>query len=158
MQAMLQKKLSVAKVFGKISVAKVIEASGEVHVMRVIGATGIKTGVSDFGEWECLTGMFRATNPETGEISDSANLFMPDVAHDMIAQAIRQGAKGVDFAFDIFAVRDDDSTVGYTYRAAPLLQAEDNPLDRIASKLDAQMALPAPAKSKSKASNHELDF
>ena len=99
--------------------------------------------MSDYGDWKALTGQFRATNPETGEQTDAATAFMPDVALDMIVASLAAGATAVDFAFDIFAVLDESSSVGYTYRASPLLQAaEDSPINRIAAKLQAM--LPAP--------------
>ena len=144
-QIKLQKKVSVAKVFGKVNAAIIAKTGGnEIHVMRILGsASGVKSGVSDYGDWKALSGQFRATNPETGEQTDAATAFLPDVALDMITGALDGGATAVDFAFDIFAVLDDSSSVGYTYRASPLLQAaEDSPINRIAAKLQAM--LPAP--------------
>ncbi len=144
-QIKLQKKVSIAKVFGKVNSATIAKTGGnEIHVLRILGsANGIKTGVSDYGDWKALSGQFRATNPETGEQFDAATAFLPDVALDMIAASLEGGATAVDFAFDIFAVLDESSSVGYTYRATPLLQAaEDSPINRIAAKL--QALLPAP--------------
>lgn len=150
-QVKLQKKISVAKVFGKINAAIIAKTGGDtIHVMRVLGsASGIKTGTSDYGDWKALTGQFRATNPETGEQIDAASCFMPDVALDMVAAALDSGATAIDFAFDVFAVLDESSSVGYTYRATPLLQAaEDSPIARIEAKM--QALLPAPAADKGK--------
>lgn len=149
-QVKLQKKISIAKVFGKISGALIAKTGGDtIHVMRVLGsATGIKEGTSDYGDWKALFGQFRATNPETGEQTDAATCFMPDVALDMVAAALAQGATAVDFAFDVFAVLDDTAQCGYTYRVTPLLQAaEDSPINRIEAKM-AALALPAPKDEK----------
>lgn len=146
-QVNLQKKISVAKVCGKIGAARVAKAeNGTLKLMRVFGsASGIKTGVSDFGEWRALTGQFRAVNLETGETFDSGVCFLPDVALDLVAGAIESGAKGVDFAFDISAVVDESVAVGYSYRASPLIQAEEeSAISRLESKM-AALALPAPS-------------
>jgi hypothetical protein len=147
MSVNLQKKLSVAKVFGKITAVKVAQAENQVlKIMRVFGsATGKKTGVSDFGEWVALTGQFRAINPATGETFDSATLFLPDVALDLIVAQLDGGAQAVDFAFDISAVADESVAVGYSYRASPLIEAEaESPLARLEAKLASVPALAAP--------------
>lgn len=144
-QINLQKKISVAKVFGqKITPALVIKNAGPLHVMRVLGAaSGVKTGVSDFGEWEALTGQFRAYNPATGEAFDSGVLFMPSVALDLIAGQIRNGALGVEFAFDIYAVEDESSSVGYSYRATPIIQdTSESPVSRLEAKLALMIEAP----------------
>lgn len=144
----LQKKLSVAKVFGKINAAIISKQGdgGKLTIMRVFGsANGIKTGISDFGEWRALTGQFRATNIQTGEVFDSAVCFIPDVALDLVCAQLEGGAKAVDFAFDISAVLDETVAVGYSYQASPLIQAEEeSPISRLESKI-AALALPAPA-------------
>jgi hypothetical protein len=144
----LQKKLSVAKVFGKINAAIISKQGdgGKLAIMRVFGsANGIKTGISDFGEWRALTGQFRATNIQTGEVFDSAVCFIPDVALDLVCAQLEGGAKAVDFAFDISAVLDETVAVGYSYQASPLIQAEEeSPISRLESKI-AALALPAPA-------------
>jgi len=152
MAVILQKKISIAKVFGKINAAIIAKAGGtSIHVMRVMGsATGLKTGVSDFGEWTALTGQFRAMNPETGETTDAAQLFMPDVAQDMIAAQLKGNATAVDFAFDLFAVLDEASPVGYAYRATPLLNEGESPIARIEAKLNA-LLLAAPVADESMA-------
>ena len=149
----LQKKISIAKIYGKVNAAVISNKSagtGEIHVMRVLGsATGIKEGVSDYGDWKALTGQFRGIHPETGEITDAATCFMPDLCLDMVAAEISRGAVAVDFAFDVFATLDETAPVGFTYRAVPLLQASgESPITRIANKL--QALLPAPAKDEKK--------
>lgn len=148
----LQKKLSVAKVFGKVNAAVIAKAAdGVLNIMRVMGsAIGIKDGVSDYGEWTSLVGQFRAVNLQTGETYDSANLFLPDVAGELIIAQLKGGATAVDFAFDISAVLDETSQIGYTYRATPLVAAEEeSPITRLEKKL-AHLALPAPAEEKPK--------
>lgn len=127
------KKLSVATVFGKIDLKKLIAADekGEtVPVMRVMGsAIGTKTGDSNFGPWTALQGQFKAINLDTGETSEAATLFLPDVALTPILVGLAApGARGVQFAIDIHAKYAADAKPGgvpYEYTFVPLLPAED---------------------------------
>ena len=142
----LQKKLSVTRLVGKMTIKRVLEhPEQKVPCGRFYGtASGTKTGITDFGEWTALTGQFRAVHPETGEISDSGVCFLPDVALEMVTGQLAAGAVGVDFAFDLVAVPDDASTSGFGYRAIPVFEmAEDNPIMRMEAKM--QALLPAPA-------------
>lgn len=147
----LQKKISVAKVFGKVNAVTVAKAENEVLAIgRFFGsASGTKTGVSDFGEWTALTGQFRAISAETGETFDSGVCFLPDVALDLILGQLNSGARVVDFAFDITAVLDKTVQIGYSYRAAPILEMNtDSSIARIEAQLEKMAALPAPGKKR----------
>lgn len=153
----LQKKISIAKVFGKVNAAVISKhgEDGKLILVRFMGsAQGVKEGVSDFGEWRALTGQFRAialSGDNAGEVFDSAVCFMPDVALDLVCAQLEGGAKAVDFAFDISAVMDETVAVGYSYRASPLIEAEEeSPISRLEQKLSA-LALPAPATDAGKA-------
>ena len=149
----LQKKISIAKVFGKVNAATLAKAEeGKIVVMRVFGtASGVKTGVSDYGDWSALSGMFRAINPVTGETFDSGVCFLPDVALDLIVGQLNSGAASVDFAFDVLAALDESSAVGYSYRAVPIIQQENNPISRLEALISEKApALLAPASVKGK--------
>lgn len=150
-QVNLQKKISVAKCFGKVTAARVTKADGTLELGRIFGqATGTKNGVTDFGEWTALTGQFRAINRETGESFDSAVCFMPDVALELVTAQLAGGAKAVDFAFDISAVADESVQIGFTYRASPVLpMAEDSAVARLESQMKALAAPKAEAPTKS---------
>lgn len=139
---MLQKKISVAKLVGKTTAVKVSKGEfdgvkGQLDCGKFIGrASGVKTGTSDFGDWRALTGQFRGISPE-GAVMDSGICFMPDVALDMVIGQLEGGAQAVDFAFQIVAVEDEESTVGFSYRAVPLLQPEeDNVITRLMNKIN----------------------
>lgn len=154
MSVILQKKISVAKVFGKVNAAVISKhgTDGKINLARFMGsAQGVKTGVSDFGEWRALTGQFRAialSGDNAGEVFDSAVCFLPDVALDLVVAQLIGGANAVDFAFDISAVLDESVAVGYSYRATPLIEAEEeSPFARLEKKL-AALALPAPTEEK----------
>jgi len=145
----LIKKISINKVIGgKPKIAEIAKYFADhpeekaLYLARFFGtANGTKNGISDFGEWMCLTGQFRAINVETGETFDSGICFLPDVAQDMVLGALT-GSNAVDFAFDIGVVLDASSATGYVYIATPLVQEENNPINRMQEKL-ASMALPS---------------
>jgi hypothetical protein len=143
------KKLSVATVYGKINPKTVLDATEPIKVMRVIGqAVGTKSGESNYGAWTCLVGQFKATNPETGETSEAAVLFLPDVALVPLQVALAQGdTKGVAFAIDIFVKAATNTKPGgsvYEYSFENVLPpAENDPIRQLEEKI-ASLALPAP--------------
>lgn len=146
----LSKKLSTAKIYGKI-VARTLPEDGSVKPLyTIIGvAQGVKEGTSDYGDWVGLLGQFEAVNRDTGERFASANVFLPDVAQDLIVAQLRSGAQNVQFAFTIGARVDDSSTVGYTYTAEPILAPDQkDPLEEL--RQSAFAALPAPEKAEGK--------
>lgn len=147
----LTKKISTAKIYGKINVRKLPEDGSVLNLYTVIGvAIGTKSGTSDFGDWTSLTGQFEATNMETGERLSSANCFLPDVAQGLVeAQLAQEGTQQVQFAFVIGAKADEGSPVGYSYTAQPVLAPDaKDPLAELRGSVTA-LALEAP-KAKAK--------
>lgn len=149
------KKLSVATVYGKIKLSELIK-SKTIHVMDVMGvAVREKKGLSSFGEWSALEGRFRATNAETGEVSESSTLFLPDVALTPIQVALAApGATGVEFAIKLsvkYVAEDEGHKAGgsaYEYVWEPILSmGTDDPLARISAKIEAHRLALAPPKS-----------
>lgn len=142
------KKLSVATVYGKVDLEKLFAAPDkQIHVMRVIGqAVGSKSGESNYGPWTALTGRFRATNPETGEVMEAAQLFLPEVALIPIQVAMSNGA--ATFAIDVFAKKAESTKPGgspYEYTWEPLIEpTDDDPLTRLQAQVNATKALSAP--------------
>ena len=142
----LTKKISTAKIYGKVNVRKLPEDGTVLNLYSIIGvAIGTKTGTSDYGDWTSLVGQFEATNLETGERMASANAFLPDVAQGLIeAQLTNPDTKQVQFAFVIGARVDEGSPVGYSYTAQPVLAPDaKDPLEDLRSSV---LALAAPAK------------
>lgn len=135
------KKLSVAAVYGKIDIKKVVNSEKPIHVMRVYGqAVGTKSGESNFGAWTSLVGQFKATNPETGEQSEASTLFLPDVALLPLQVALAQeGARGVMFAIDIFVKASTNTKPGgsaYEYSFEHVLPpAENDPLAQLEARI-----------------------
>ena len=145
------KKLSVATVYGKIDLKKLINHDGPMPIMRVIGnAIGHKSGTSQYGEWTALSGMFEAVNLETGEAHQSSQLFLPDVAlTPIMVQLAQPGVRGVEFVIDITVRHNPDARPGgsaYEYGFDTVLKAsESDPISRLKAQLAEQAALPAPA-------------
>lgn len=148
----LTKKLSTAKIVGKINVRKLPEDGTIVNLYTVIGmAVGTKSGTSDFGDWTGLVGQFEAVNLETGERFASANLFLPDVAQGLIeAQLANAENHQVQFAFVIGAMADSNSPVGYSYTAQPILSPDAK--DPLADLRASVLQLEAPKKATAKKS------
>lgn len=144
------KKLSVATVYGKIDLKKVINSTAPIPVMDVYGlAVGTKSGDSNYGEWTALVGQFEARNPETGEISGASQLFLPEVALIPIQVAMAgEGAKSVKFAIRLTVKASQNTKPGgspYEYSFEPLLPpTEDDPVASLRATVADQLKLPAP--------------
>ena len=143
------KKISVATVFGKIDVKAVLNAGKPITVMRVAGqAVGTKSGDSNYGEWTALVGSFIATNPETGEVVEASQLFLPEVALIPIQVALGQaGARAVDFAIEVIVQPSNNTKPGgspYEYSFVNLMApAENDPMAKLRSLLLGAGAGPA---------------
>lgn len=137
-----QKKLSTAKIVGKIS-ARSVKVDESKDLYNIVGiASGTKSDISDFGPWTALTGNFAAVNLETSEQFRSGVAFLPDVALDPILGQLGAGAPAVEFGWVIGIQGDEDVQCGYTYYARPLVEANENdPLERLTSKMLATPAL-----------------
>lgn len=144
----LVKKVSAKTVVGA-NIKKLLDKSGEnTPLYTVIGiATGIKTGISTYGDWACLTGQFRATNMITGELFQGSHMFLPDVAHDMAAVALSSdGVESIEIAFEIgAALTDAEDGAGYEYSVRPLIETQE--ADPLAAIEDRVAGLKAPKKA-----------
>lgn len=133
------KKLSVATVFGGIQrdTLKRILDGERIKVMMVYGmAVGVKTGQSTYGDWTALVGQFKAIHPETGEVSEAATLFLPDVALIPIqVQLAANNNQAVSFAMEVYASAAVNPKPGgspYEYSFEHVLPpAEDDPVRRL---------------------------
>lgn len=139
------KKLSVATVYGKIDLKELLNADKPVRVMRVLGqAVSSKSGESAYGRWTALLGRFKATNMDTGEVSEAAQLFLPEVA--LIPLQVAMSAGPVTFAIDLYVKPSTNTKPGgsaYEYTWEPVLQTTDaDPLRQMEEQI---LALEAPA-------------
>ncbi len=128
-----QKKLSTQKIVGKI-VARDLEEGVDKDLYEVVGiASGVKSGSTDYGDWNALTGNFAAQSLESGEQFRSGVCFLPDVALDPILGQLEAGANCIEFGWVIGVRVDDDVLCGYSYYARPLVEADENdPLEQLA--------------------------
>lgn len=143
----------VKKLSGKVLVGNVkayikeLQDGQTIDLYRVIGvAAGLKTGTSNYGDWTALTGQFVAeavVGAKAGQRFRTGQLFLPDVALNMVAPIVENLDKGesVELAFMIGIQADDTAQAGYTYTAEFLVEPKENdPLEALMAK-----ALPAPA-------------
>lgn len=133
------KKISVAKVFGKITALDLVTVvdgkptpiDAPLFVMRVGGlATGTKDGVSDNGPWKCLVGDFVAYGARDGVEHRAPYCFLPDVALTPIVVALAQaGTQGARFMIDVAVIPDATSATGYVYTFTPVVKvAGEDPI------------------------------
>jgi len=143
----LIKKLSVKTVCGNIKkMVAAEEIKGATPIMRVFGtASRAVVGESDNGPWVAFVGQFKAVNLLDGTEHQSGKLFLPDVASDLLEGAVSANEAGsVEFGFDILAVPDESSAVGYVYQANSLIKpAEDDTLLRLEQNLNPPTDKPA---------------
>jgi hypothetical protein len=157
----LVKKLSAKSVIGNILALfprettvvdgkeiKKIVLGTEIDLLRVIGvARGIKRGTTNFGEWTAFKGQFEGVRLDDGEIFRSSDLFLPEVATDMLVPVVMEhGEEGVQFAFTIgaraVADRAAPEIVKYEFICKPLVEvSQTDPLEAFKNTLP---ALPAP--------------
>lgn len=146
------------KTCGNFTIARVREVmeaaklkDGEsVPLLRVVGtAAGAKSGQTALGTFTKLAGQFVGTDLTTGAVYQSGQCILPEFVGAQLGAALlgaggQADAKGVDFAFEITAKKDDKSVSGYTYGVKPLI--ETKPSDRMADLMaKAGIVLPAPS-------------
>jgi len=149
-KANLVKKLSAKVLVGQVkSYVKDLQNGQSVELFRVVGiAHGIKSGISNFGEWTSLMGQFVAEpliGDKKGQRFRTGQLFLPDVMLNMIAPLVADKAnRGIELAFVVSAIKDDTANNDYFYSGDFLSDpAENDPLEALVAK-----ALPAPEKVK----------
>jgi hypothetical protein len=143
------KKLSGKVLVGQVKAyAKDLQEGQSVDLFNVIGvASGLKHGTTNFGDFTALMGQFIAeplVGAKAGQRFRTGQLFLPDVALNMVAPIVENLGKGesVELAFRIGITASETSSVGYEYNAEFLVQPKENdPLEALMAK-----ALPAPAK------------
>ena len=141
----IENKISIATVYGKIARAELYkeENGGRLPIMRVVGvATGFKNGKTirqlpsgemQESEWIALTGQFAATNLATGQVFRAGKCFLPQSATSLVHGAMQgENVKGVEFAFEVHALRDDDAATGYVYETSSLIEPDaSDPLEKM---------------------------
>jgi hypothetical protein len=148
------KKLSGKTIVGNIKAllkAQEVTVGQTLELFTVYGtANGFKTGESTYGQWFSISGSFEAINhTKDDEICRGANLFLPDVANDLVIAALKvEGVDTVEVAFRIAVQKqaDDAEGQGYEYIVSPVFEPQaDDALGRV--KANVLAALPAPTKA-----------
>lgn len=128
----LVKKLGAKQILGNVKqvVKDNCENDGDTYqAYTVYGVTnGIKTGMSNYGEWCAFQGTIEAVNHVTGEGFASTQCFIPEPLESIIKTALEDN-DAVEFAFVVHVKRRDDLKEGYEYIVVPRKEAqESNPL------------------------------
>jgi hypothetical protein len=147
-------KITIAKVYGKIK-TDAVKIDGETKLrlkedtplMRVFGqATGFRIATSQYGDSAVFKGIFKGINLETGEEFTASECCLPKILEAQLS-GILQDSEGAEFGFDVHAVPAGNQ-FGYEYKVKALLPVEDAPaLTSLEEKINARLALPAPAKA-----------
>ena len=135
------------------TIAKDLKDGETVWIADVVGiGRGVKTGMSNFGDWTAIMGNFVArplVGENFGKQYRTGQLFLPDVANNLVIPVIEGNKGDVQFAFKIGITQDDDAAPGYIYTAEYLMEPEENdPLEMLIK--SAMPALPAPKPEENK--------
>ncbi len=131
----IEKKITVKGVCGQIKLQRLMGGLAEnqtigdtVPLMTVIGIARRYTVVqSDKGESIKFLGNFKATNLETGEVTQSGACFLPGALPDMLFGAIGENAeREVQFGFKIGAHFDESAITKYVYDVESLMPMSEN--------------------------------
>lgn len=106
-----------------------VEPANYVELMRVAGVVNsVKTGTTTYGPWIAYVGDITAVNMVTGETFVGRQLLLPEDANLVLQEPVSRAVsenRSVEVAFAIegaFA----RSSVGYRYRAKPLMPVENS--------------------------------
>lgn len=120
-------------------------------LMRVGGiATGMRPGDGDFGPYVRFIGQFQAINIRDGRVFAAAMCLLPKFLEDELAGALGQeGAKTVEFGFEISVKYDKSAATSYVFLSDSLLApVSDEANARIAKLLGVKTAPALTDKSK----------
>jgi hypothetical protein len=141
----LVKKISTKTVYGGMAAVRkaigTVENSKSTPLFDVMGiARGIVRGESDLGPWLAFIGQFEAMSHNEvnkDRVYYAGRLFLPGPSGDLLlGQMNGDGSDAVEFAFTVSALRDDESSTGYTYTAEPMIEVTaDDPLERLRQRL-----------------------
>jgi hypothetical protein len=110
----IMKKLSSSKIMGSIAkVVKEMEVGATAKLYSIYGtANGIKTGVSQFGEWTQFNGDLGAVNYLTGEVMQAPSGHIPEPLCTMLKAKLADNDE-VEFAIEVSVTRlEDDKETG----------------------------------------------
>lgn len=128
MTMQLLKKLGAKQILGNVKnvVAETCENDGDTYkAYSIYGiANGIKTGVSNYGEWTAFQGKMEAVNYVSGESFAAPQCFIPEPLQSMLKDALADNDT-IEFAFSVHVKRRDDLKEGYEYITEPHKAAQE---------------------------------
>ena len=144
MSVTMLKKLGANQILGSVKKIVVENCPNDKDVYNaysIFGTTnGIKTGVSQFGEWTSFVGNMEAVNHVTGEMFAAIVCFIPEPLCSLIKDALVDNDQ-VEFAFSVSVKRRDDLKEGYEYLVIPHKAAQEaDPLEKLRALIPAQQA------------------
>lgn len=123
------RKISVATVYGKVKIADIPEDE-TLKICRIAGvASGVESGESSYGDWECLTGEFAATNYATGEVFAGAKAFVPGALGEALQSSMRSAlaedvGSRLKFCVDVSVSVSARDANKYEYRVSPVMETD----------------------------------
>jgi len=128
-----------AEILAKISPSKVMgenpkkfapaEGAKDVDLYTVYGvASGVKTGSTQYGAWEALTGMFEAVRSTDGRRFQSGVCFLPGAAGVMALGALKATKEKdpdatIRFGL-LIGLKYSDVPIGYEFTAKSIVKVE----------------------------------
>ena len=140
------RKLSAKTICGEIEVGD--EARNLFSVIGVV--TGVRTGMSSYGEWVSFTGDFEAENCETGEIFTGPQVFVPEPIQSALLERVKNSeSPRIELALMV-GVKPADNAIGYEYITNTLNTMEQHDaLNSLRQLREQAKKLSAPAKKTS---------
>ena len=124
----LLKKISVKNIVGTMPAPKVGEEIALCVIMGYAKSYAVKQ--TTYGDCTAFSGDFKGIDVETGEDFRSGMCYLPDVASDLLKNALDANPGIIEFGFDISVVGVKGRTEGeqgkYEYRCRPLMKAAEN--------------------------------
>lgn len=136
-------KLTVATIFGAIAMKDlpplftgtvdnpIPNPDKELKLCRIAGfASGVKSGTTQYGQWDALTGEFAATNYATGEMFAGKTALIPAAMGEALVTAVttaleEDASSKVRFSVDISVARSPrEPDKKYVYFVRPVIEAE----------------------------------
>lgn len=135
MSVTMLKKLGAKQILGNVrqTVKEFCANDGDViPAYSVFGtANGVKSGVSQYGDWTAFVGNMEAINHASGERFAAVQCFIPDPLQTILLKGLEEH-ENIEFSFTVKVKRRDDLKEGYEYLVEPHKQAtEADPLEKL---------------------------
>lgn len=135
MSITMLKKLGAKQILGNVrqTVKDFCAKDGDViPAYSIFGtANGVKSGVSQYGDWVAFVGNMEAVNHASGERFAAVQCFIPEPLQTILLEGLEEH-ENIEFSFTVKVKRRDDLKEGYEYLVEPHKQAtEADPLEKL---------------------------